>query len=52
MNELSKRMVELFKQGISEKEKQKQRRLLKENYNWDRIAIETFEVYRSVVNPA
>ena len=52
VDKLSKKMVELFKQGISEEERQEQRRLLEENYNWDKIAQQTFEVYKSVVNSA
>jgi glycosyltransferase involved in cell wall biosynthesis len=47
---LTKKMVELFKIGIGEEEKIKQKEILKENYNWDKIAEHTFKIYKSVVN--
>lgn len=47
---LARKMDELFRTGISEEEKKKQRRILEENYNWDKIAQQTFEVYKSVLN--
>jgi glycosyltransferase involved in cell wall biosynthesis len=47
---LTKKMVELFKIGIDEKEKIKQKEILKENYNWDKIAERTYQVYKSVLN--
>ncbi|MEW6684721.1 MAG: glycosyltransferase family 4 protein [Candidatus Edwardsbacteria bacterium] len=46
---LAKKMEEMFRFKISEEEKAKQRRILEENYDWDKIALQTFEVYKSVV---
>lgn len=43
---LVRKMVELFKMNISEEEKIKQREILRENYDWDRIAEQTFRVYK------
>ena len=42
------KIVELFKWEISEEEKQKYFELLKENYNWDKIAHQVFLVYKSL----
>ena len=47
---LTKKMTELFRRGISEEEKANQGAVLKENYNWDKIAQQTFEVYKSIIN--
>ena len=49
INLLASGIEQLFKRGISEEEKKEQRRLLKRSYNWDRIAEETRDVYRSVL---
>lgn len=46
---LAKKMIELFKRGISEEEKTQQRKILEENYNWDRIAQQTLEVYKKLI---
>lgn len=48
INRLAKKMVELFGKGISEEEKKQQYKILRENYNWDRIAEQTFRVYESI----
>ena len=47
-DELAKKIVELFNLGISEEEKQKYFKLLKENYNWDKIAIRILGIYKNV----
>ncbi|MFH1957595.1 MAG: glycosyltransferase family 4 protein [bacterium] len=49
VNDLSKTMINLFNLGISEEEKNSQKKNLKENYNWDKIAAKTCEVYKQVV---
>ncbi|MFN3739288.1 MAG: glycosyltransferase family 4 protein [Thermodesulfovibrionales bacterium] len=48
IDELSVKMIELFTRGIDEKEKRYIRSILQENYNWDNIAKQTFEVYISL----
>jgi len=45
VNKLSRKTVELFKQGISEEEKEKQRIMIEGNYNWGKIAEQTLLVY-------
>ena len=50
IDDLAKKIVELYHIGISEEEKQKYFELLKENYNWDKIAQQVFEVYKSLVS--
>jgi len=47
---LSKKMVELFKLGIDEEESIKEREILKEKYNWSKIAKQTFQVYKNALN--
>jgi glycosyltransferase involved in cell wall biosynthesis len=47
---LSQKMVELFKSGISEEERERNRELLVENYNWDAIAQKTYSIYASMVS--
>jgi glycosyltransferase involved in cell wall biosynthesis len=47
---LTKKIIELFKIGISEEEKIKYRKILEENYNWNKIAERTYQVYKSVLN--
>lgn len=47
---LAKKMVKLLKIGIDEEEKIKQMKILKENYNWDKIVEKTYQVYKSVLN--
>jgi glycosyltransferase involved in cell wall biosynthesis len=49
---LSAKMVELMSRGISEEEKAGQRTMIEEKYNWDRIADQTYKVYRSVKREA
>ncbi len=49
IGELSKRLVELFKMGISEKEKEKYISLIRKNYNWDKIAEKTLKVYEKIL---
>ena len=46
VNKLSVKTVELFKRGISEEEREKQRIMIEKNYNWDRIAEQTLQVYK------
>ena len=46
---LSRRMVERFRAGITAQEKEDQTRILQTDYNWDTIAKETYEVYKSVM---
>ena len=46
---LAERITELFRQGISEAEKDAQRGLLEHTYNWDRIAERTLEVYNDAM---
>jgi len=48
-NELAKKIVALYNLGISDEEKQKYFELLKEHYNWDKIAKSVFEIYKSLV---
>jgi len=47
--ELAERIVELYQRGITEEEKQKYFELLNETYNWNKIAHQVFEVYKSLV---
>jgi len=49
IGQLAKKMVELFKLGISEEEKERIRTVLLRDYNWDKIARDTFEVYKNVM---
>ncbi len=49
VDELSRKIQDLIKLGISDEEKFYYRRLLEEHYNWDKIARQMFEVYKSVV---
>jgi len=49
---LSKKMQELLEKGISPEEKSEQVNLLRKNYNWDKIALETFELYKGILNSA
>lgn len=46
-DKLKEKMIELFKLGISEEEKERQRKILENDYNWDKIAQKTFEVLYS-----
>jgi len=47
---LTAKIVDLFEKGISEREKAQQYKILQVKYNWDKIAQQTFEVYKSMVN--
>ena len=47
--DLSKKMLELFKKGISEKEKEKYISLIRKNYDWDQIAKKTLKVYEEIL---
>jgi len=49
VDELSRKIQDLIKLGISDEEKFYYRRLLEEHYNWDKIARQMFEIYKSVV---
>lgn len=48
IDKLSKKMTELFKYGISEEERQRQQEVLVRDYDWDKIAKQTFKVYEKV----
>lgn len=48
IDKLSKKMTELFKYGIPEQERQRQQEALVRDYNWDKIAKQTFKVYGKV----
>lgn len=50
IDELSQKIIELFKRGIDEKERRYIKSILQENYNWDKIAKRTFEVYISLLS--
>ncbi len=41
-------MEELYKKRIDEEEKSFYLKILKENYDWNKIAMETFEIYREI----
>lgn len=47
---LARAMVELFHQGISSEERKKYLDLLQQDYDWDRIAEQTFELYKEVIS--
>jgi len=49
IEELSKKMTELYIKGITENEKIKQKEILLKKYNWDKIAEKTFRVYRDAL---
>ncbi len=49
IGQLAKKMIELFKLGISEEEKERMKIVLLRDYNWDKIARDTFEVYKNVM---
>jgi len=46
---LSQKMVDLFKNGISQEEKKKNEELLTVNYDWDVIAQKTHSIYASMI---
>jgi len=48
INDLSNKIKELTKKGISEQEKKKQREILEKNYNWNKIAQQTYNVYKNI----
>ncbi len=48
IDKLSKKMTELFKSGIPEEERQRQQEVLVRDYNWNKIAKQTFKVYEKV----
>ena len=50
VEELSVKMVELLKMGITEDEKKRIQEVLQREYDWDKIARRTFEVYESLLN--
>ena len=49
MEHPARAMVELFRRGISLKERKKYFALLRQEYDWDRIAERTLRVYREVL---
>jgi len=49
INELVKKMEELIEKEITEEEKIFYRDLLEKKYNWDKIAEETYKVYKELV---
>ncbi len=46
---LAEKIAELFQRGIDGEEKERQFKFLKEHYDWDRIAEQTFAVYEKAV---
>lgn len=46
---LARAMLDLFKRGISPEERLRYLDLLRQEYNWDRIAERTLRVYREVL---
>jgi glycosyltransferase involved in cell wall biosynthesis len=46
---LAAKLEDCFAKGIDEKEKKHQQSLIRDRYNWDRIAEQTLAVYRSIV---
>ncbi|HEC93674.1 MAG TPA: glycosyltransferase [Candidatus Atribacteria bacterium] len=46
---LAEKMVELWKRGVSEEEKRIQREMLRENYDWNKIALEVLKVYQKTI---
>ena len=48
VGKLSKKLVELFSEGISSTEEESQQEILRCNYDWDRIAEETLAVYNEI----
>jgi len=48
--DLLRKMERLLVKGISDSERETNRRMIEEKYNWDRIAEETVEVYEKVRN--
>lgn len=49
IDDLSEKMQELIKMDITDDEKRHYQELLEKEYNWDKIARQTFEVYKSVI---
>ena len=49
VNTLSAKMKEFINKPWGEQEREKQREVIAEKYNWDKIADETLSVYRQVV---
>ena len=48
VDQLAVKMKALLAEGIDEEEKARQRAMIEERYNWDRIAEATLGVYRSI----
>lgn len=46
---LKEKMIELFRHGISEEEKQEYRELIMENYKWSKIVEQTLAVYNRLL---
>lgn len=51
INQLSQKLKELMKAGISKKEKTQQLEFLKNDYNWDKIAQQTKKIYKTLIKP-
>lgn len=49
IEELSRKLSDLFRRGISTEELQAQKELLLGDYNWDKIADKTFNIYKSLI---
>jgi glycosyltransferase involved in cell wall biosynthesis len=47
---LARKLIERIKGGITEREQGEQREYIKKKYNWDAIAEQTLQVYRSIEN--
>ncbi|MFA5270771.1 MAG: glycosyltransferase family 4 protein [Candidatus Omnitrophota bacterium] len=48
INDLSRKIQELIKKGVSQAEKEAYREILDKDYNWDRIAEATYNLFRAV----
>jgi len=48
INDLSRKIQELIKKGVSQAEKEAHREILDKDYNWDRIAEATYNLFRAV----
>jgi glycosyltransferase involved in cell wall biosynthesis len=48
ISELAEFIARFYSEPMSEDEKKRQKALVKEKYNWERIALETFAIYKAV----
>ena len=47
---LARKMVKLFGQKLTERERIEQQALLKDKYDWNKIASQTLNIYKSIIN--